>query len=223
MNNACLFLAGKIMNEKKRESHYCMHYHNMKHQGTVVPPLGIKEMAEVKNKISIAEAKLLRTIEFNFNIPLPYSYLNFYISTLYPGNYIYIYIYIEEQLKMKQVCTGIVNDVFLTTIPLRSSPRALSISCIIIGAILLGMPPLYDKYFREDDWMNVKNSSIMEIQIGEENMFMELTEEDYLAKTWTDRVHPTLKLEDIIGINVYLYLEIVEEISALYESALKEK
>ena len=59
----------------------------MKHiiKGTLKPLLEPKDVETISKLIIVAESQILRVIDFDFGLQLPYPFLSYYCEALYPG------------------------------------------------------------------------------------------------------------------------------------------
>ena len=170
---------------------------------------------KIKIRIADYEVALLKALNFNLNIVLPFDYIYVYSSILYPDN--------ENDIITTSI--SVAHDSFFTYANNVYKFYVVAIACIVIAAKILEIPTVIDKdfkYLRNMKSINISGISIEEFEkrliqfenkgVGQETLNQEDPYFDSL--TVAQKIHPKMKLEDLI--------ECVEMILEFYKDAKKK-
>ncbi len=221
--SAAIFLACKVLDQRRKLKDICAVYHKMKYiiLGTLKPTLEQNDVDEISKLVVVAESKILRTINYDFNFQLPYSYLTHYCETFYPGTS-GAFPGVDSSA-VHNLALAMVNDCIATVAPLMYHARTVALACVLMAANYLELPAISDeKYYRPDNWLKFKMSPL-KLPLETEIFYSNLSETEYLAIPWYRRVHPGLSLQEIEGIIVSikaLFVGAMRCVHTLYQTYL---
>ena len=79
--------------------------------------------------------------------------------------------------------------------------RTIAIVCILFAASYLELPAIKDdKYYRVENWLTLKKTPL-KLPLEDESFYTDLTDTQYLALPWYQRIHPALTIIEIEGIS----------------------
>lgn len=137
---AAILLACKSENIQGKFDIICRRYleFNNKIFGQCTTVLKADDIQKIKDKISLAELTLIRSLQFNITISLPNNFIYVYSAILYPDN--------EEDVV--QIAVKVAGDSFYTYANLLYKSYVIAIASIYIAAKVLALPTILDQNFR---------------------------------------------------------------------------
>ena len=205
---AAILLASKQENSQNRFSDISQQYtkitDTLSERHNVITA---EDIQKSKDKISSYEITLLRTLNFEIKIELPFNFIYVYSTILYP----------ENEMDLIHVSERIANDSFFTFANNVYKSYIVAIASIIIGAKYLEIPTIFDKEFKHIDNMrkvNVKGITEEEFEkrlLAWENKPVEAIDGDVVMEgnedkenreyfdklTLTQKIHPKMSLQDL--------------------------
>jgi len=153
-------------------------------KGTLKDPLDEEKQNEISKQIVLAEACMLRVMNFDFNFPLPYNYLHLYSYHIYPNT-----------PALYNLSLAVLNDLIGSRAPLLYHARVLAVSALLVAANLNKAPLMSDsKFAKNKNWLSLKTPSL---SLNDSEYYKDLSDDKYMELPWFKRIHPDLILEDI--------------------------
>jgi hypothetical protein len=155
-------------------------------KGTLREALDEDKQNEISKQIVLAEARMLKVINFDFNIALPYDYLQWYSARLYPNT-----------PAVHNLSLAILNDLVGSRAPLLYHARMLAVAGLLLAANLLKLPLMSDnKFAKSKNWLTLKAPPL---SLDDSGYYKEFSDDKFMELPWFKRIHPDLTLEDIEG------------------------
>ena len=164
-----------------------------------------EELIKTKEKIGAYEVYLLKTLNFEINIDLPFDFVYIYCAILYPDN----------KKDMFDISIKVAHDSFYTYANNIYSLYTVALSCIIIAAKIIELPTLLDKNF--DNINNLRKINTIEVRNNEKEFNKRLVnfenyivnknsddvkmkdDDDYFDKlSPSEKAHPLVKVDEIL-------------------------
>ena len=92
-------------------------------KGTLREPLDAQKVEEITKLVLVAEARLIKAIDFDFNFLLPYNYLSHFSEAFYP-----------DTPSVGNFALAMLNDSIGSKAPLIYHSRTLAIAAILLTA-----------------------------------------------------------------------------------------
>ena len=136
-----IMLACKILNFKRQDSRIipskiANKFHalvqNKILQNQTAQPYDEQVEKEYMRKIFKAEFKLIKTLEFDFDIELPLFYTEFIVDKLYSG--------CEDKLTVLTMAHVMANECMRSIAPLCLHPLVVGIGCVVLAGVICNMP-----------------------------------------------------------------------------------
>jgi hypothetical protein len=158
-----------------------------------------EELIKAKENIGAYEICLLKTLNFEVNIDLPFDFVYIYCDILYPDN----------KKDMFDISIKVAHDSFYTYANNIYSFYTVALSCIVIAAKILDLPTLLDKNFNNIN--NLRKINTEDVRNNEKEFhkrlvdyenFNEKNDEkdiDYFNKlSPSEKAHPLVKVDEIL-------------------------
>ena len=179
-----------MLDQRRKLKDMCSVHNHMTSniKGTLRTPLDEEKLKEITNQILVAEARVLKVVNFDFNFPIPYPYLRCYTDLLYP-----------KMTALHNLALAIVNDFISTKAPLIYHARTLAISAMLMAANLLKMTLISDsKFSSHKNWLQLKKTCL-KLPHDNINLYEDTNEDKYMSLPWYKRIHPKLTIDEIEG------------------------
>lgn len=195
---SAILLAAKANSVQNKLDDICNFYvtieHKIKNNAKVLEQ---KDTKKLKTEISNYERHLLKALNYNVDVNLPFDCIYIYASLLYPNN---------EQ-SIINYAVKICNDSFFTYANNLYKDYVVALASINIAAKLLGIPCFFDKEFQNINNMRRINTEgisekefslkLVSFKNSDKEPIME-TEGDYFEKyNIYQKLHPFLVEEDL--------------------------
>jgi hypothetical protein len=180
-------------------------------------------MSVVKEKITLSELVLLKSLNFEINFAPPNDYIIVYTTILYPDN--------EEDVL--RYALKICSDSFFTYVNNLFKNYIVAIACIMLAAKFLSLPSINDKNFK-----NLDNMKALHLPPAEEAEFNERllkfvnrtanfennsnNESYYDILEWNKKIHPYMNIDELAEC-VKMLIDFYEDVNAKITNNINKK